>query len=440
MSQIETIMLVVLGLVVLLLGILLLGRGLWSVRSGGNKPRRIGKSAPKTVTEIQKTLNRSRVWIYKWLKRAKSGKPEWFFDVSRAPHNQPCKIDKELEQAIVNSRIKLSKRDTPQTQYAFCGAIAIHQELDSLGFRIKPALSTINRVLKRNDLIAQQGKDAKKRSSKQYYPEIKARHPGHLHQLDLVTPRYIKGFGAVISVNRIDVYTSQANLEQYRSKGADSIISFIIKDWKTFGRPRYLQLDNEASFRGSLYHPRTFGKLSRFCLNFGVELVFIPFNEPWRNAHIESFNSRFDKMLWQPEIFKDLYHMRTESKKFRVKHNNYQEYRKNNFKNQKPKSYATRYLSESFTFDPRFDLPITRGRLHFVRLVNEDGNISILNENFYVDKNLSFQYVWVILSTKDLNLKIWYQATADAPKELIKTQAYTLREPVKNRIPMSKFC
>ena len=58
-------------------------------------------------------------------KRAKSGKPEWFFDVSRAPHNQPCKIDKELEQAIVNSRIKLSKRDTPQTQYAFCGAIAI---------------------------------------------------------------------------------------------------------------------------------------------------------------------------------------------------------------------------------------------------------------------------------------------------------------------------
>jgi hypothetical protein len=97
-------------------------------------------------------------------------------------------------------------------------------------------------------------------------------------------------------------------------------------------------------------------------------------------------------------------------------------------------------LPESFTFDPTPDLPITRGRLHFVRLVNEDGNISILNENFYVDKNVSFQYVWVILSTKDLNLKIWHQATADAPKELIKTKAYTLREPVKNRIPMSKFC
>ena len=240
-------------------------------------------------------------------------------------------------------------------------------------------------------------------------------------------------------MNRIDVYTAQANLEQYQSKGADSVISFLIKDWKMFGIPRYLQLDNEASFRGSLYHPRTFGKLSRFCLNFGVEIVFIPFNEPWRNAHIESFNSRFDKMLWQPEVFKDLDHMRVESKKFRDKHNNYQEYRKNNFKNQKPKSYETRYLPESFTFDPISDLPITRGRLHFIRLVDEDGNISILNENFYVDKNLSFQYVWAIISTNDLNLKIWYQATDDAPKELIATVAYTLRETVKNRIPMSKF-
>ena len=101
-------------------------------------------------------------------------------------------------------------------------------------------------------------------------------------KLDLVTPRYIKGFGVIISVNRIDVYSSQANLEQFQNKGADSIISFLIEDWKMFGIPHYLQLDNEASFRGSLYHPRTFGKLSRFCLNFGVELVFIPFNEPWR--------------------------------------------------------------------------------------------------------------------------------------------------------------
>ena len=241
-------------------------------------------------------------------------------------------------------------------------------------------------------------------------------------------------------MNRIDVYTARANLEQYQSKGADSVISFITDDWKAFGIPRYLQVDNEASFRGSLYHSRTFGKLTRFCLNFGVELVFIPFNEPWRNAHIESFNSRFDKLLWQPEVFKDLDHIRSESKKFRDKHNNYQEYRKNNFSKQNPKSYKTRYLPDDFSFDVSRHLPITRGKLHFVRSVDEKGNVNVLNENFYVDKNLSFEYVWIILNTKDQTLKTWYQATKDAPKELLKTESYKLREPVKNKIPVSKFC
>lgn len=332
------------------------------------------------------------------------------------------------------------KRETPETKYAFCGAVAIHQELNNLGYRYKPSLSTINRVLKRNGLTNKIKKTEKEKSHKKYYPEIKARHPGYLHQLDLVTPRYIKGFGVIISVNRIDVYSAQANLYQYQSKGAESVIRFIIDDWKTFGIPRYLQLDNEASFRGSLYHPRTFGKLSRFCLNFGVELVFIPFNEPWRNAHIESFNSRFDKMLWRPKVFKDLNHVRSESKKFRDKHNNYQEYRKSNFSKQKLYSYKTKYLPESFTFDTSRNLPITGGKLHFIRMVEEDGNINILNENFYAGKNLSFQYVWAIVNTKECNVRIWYQAAKDAPKELIKTKFYKLREPVKYRIPVNKFC
>jgi len=394
----------------------------------------------KNVTQIHRELNRTRDWVYKWLERSQSGQSDWFLDQSRAPHSKPGKIGQELEQAIVSSRVKLAKRDSPETKYAFCGAVAIHQELDNLGYRNKPALSTINRVLKRNGLIAKDKKEAKEKSSQKYFPHIKAMHPGHLHQLDLVTPRYVKGFGVIISVNRIDVYTAQANLEQYQSKGADSVIRFIIDDWKAFGIPRYLQLDNEASFRGSLYHPRTFGKLSRFCLNFGVELVFIPFNEPWRNAHIESFNSRFDKMLWQSIDFKDLDHLRSESKKFRDKHNNYQEYRKNIFGKQQPKSYQARYLPKSFSFDISRDLPITRGRLHFVRMIKENGNINILNEDIYVDKNLSFEYVWAIISTKDYNVKIWYQPIKDAPKELLKTKSYELREPVKNKIPVKKFC
>jgi hypothetical protein len=255
----------------------------------------------------------------------------------------------------------------------------------------------------------------------------------------LISPRYIKGFGAIVSVSRIDVYTGQANLDQYRSKGAQSVIGFLIDDWKHFGIPRYLQLDNEAAFRGSLYHARTFGKLARFCLNFNVELVFIPFNEPWRNAHVESFNSRFDELLWQPHVFKDLDHIKSESRKFRDKHNNYQQYRKQTFTRQNNTSFTKRVLPKNFTFDAAQDLPVTPGRMHFIRLVDEKGYVNILNEDFYIDEKLSFEYIWAILNTKEQHLDIYYQATKEAPKQLVKTKEYKVREPVKNRIPAKKF-
>ena len=118
---------------------------------------------------------------------------------------------------------------------------------------------------------------------------------------------------------------NQANLEQYTDKGAESIINFLINDWKAFGRPDFYNLITKASFRGSLYHVKTFGKLSRFYLKFGVEIVFIPFKEPWRNGYIENFNKRFNDLLWRSKQFKNLRELRVESKKFREKHNNYQE-------------------------------------------------------------------------------------------------------------------
>lgn len=201
-----------------------------------------------------------------------------------------------------------------------------------------------------------------------------------------------------------------------------------------------MQLDNEASFRGSLYHPKTFGKLTRFCLNFGVELIFIPFSEPWRNAYIESFNSRFNERLWLFQKFTDLEHLRIEAKQFRAKHNNFQIYKKKHFSKQGLYGYAKRFFPKSFKFDLSTELPITDGKIHFVRLVNEKGYVSIFNENFYINKDLSFEYIWATIFTKEQGLKISYQATKDSESELIKSVSYKLREPVKNRIPIKNFC
>ncbi|MDR4499574.1 MAG: transposase [Candidatus Scalindua sp.] len=109
--------------------------------------------------------------------------------------------------------------------------------------------------------------------------------------------------------------------------------------------------------------------------------MFIPFKEPWRNGYIENFNKRFNELLWQSKRFKDLKELRVESKKFRDKHNNYQKYKKDNFSQQYCKGYTRRLLPEGFTFDPSEELPITRGRIHFVRLVDEKGILQFSMKN-----------------------------------------------------------
>lgn len=275
---------------------------------------------------------------------------------------------------------------------------------------------------------------------KKYYPIIQAQYHGHIYESDLVTPRYIAGYGPIVSVNRVDIYTSQANLDQYISKGADSIIDFSSEDWKIYPKPTFLKIDNEASFRGSMFHPRTFGKLTRFCLNFGVQMIFIPFNEPWRNPYVEGFNSRFNELLSLSHKFNDLDDIKRESKHFRDQHNHFQIYKKNTFSKQKHRSYTVNRFPSNFYFDPANELPITRGKIHFIRLVDEKGYMNILNEPFYVNKDLCFQYVWATINTDDQKLCMLYQAAEHLPRNLIKTFEYKLREPVKNRIPIKQFC
>jgi len=392
-----------------------------------------------SVTDISRTLHRSRNWVYKWINRGKSEEENWFLNETTEPRNKPNKIAQEIESEIINSRVRLIKRETAETKYSFCGAIAIHHDLDRKGVDEKPSLTTINRVIKRNGLVITENQKAKNDRPEKYYPWAIARYPGFLQQLDIITPLYITGYGKVVSINRIDVYNGHANLDQYDAKNTESVLGFLIKDWQAFGIPRYIQVDNEAAFKGGLYHPKTFGRLVRFCLNFGVQLIFIPFKEPWRNGHIESFNNRFEQLVWYRYRFKNLEHLRAESIKFKKQHNEYQTYKKNEFGKHSGYSFTNIFLPEDFYFDSSIPLPITTGFIHFIRFVDNNGYTSIFNETIYIENKLSFEYVWCVLNTREQKILIYYKATKKAQKELVKIEQYKLRESVKNRIPMNRF-
>ena len=75
-------------------------------------------------------------------------------------------------------------------------------------------------------------------------------------------------------------------------------------------------------------------------------------------------------------------------------------------------------------------LPITEGRLHFLRLVSAEGTIVVLNETWHVHKRLAGQYVWATLWTHRQRLEIYQRRSLQAKARLLKTYRYAMPEPV----------
>ena len=242
------------------------------------------------VSKICESVNRSRVWFYKWLKRYQSGDKNWHKDVSKAPKTVFNKSSSVIEAVVIRIRKELFN-----SKYSQSGAQAIHYELLSRG-HTPPPLITINRILKRNNLIYKK-RFHNKISKGKIYPYSYSL----CQQMDFVGPRYLSGGIRFYFLNIIECETHSANIFVQNNRDSWSICQNLIYFWKVFGLPDFLQIDNDLAFIGSLRHPGAFGKVIRLCLHLGITPVFIPQAEPWRNGIIEHFNN-----LMQEHLLKSL--------------------------------------------------------------------------------------------------------------------------------------
>jgi len=145
------------------------------------------------------------------------------------------------------------------------------------------------------------------------------------------------------------------------------------------------------------------------------------------NGTIEDFNGDFGEKLWEREQWTDLEHIRSEAKIFLMRHNNRQDWK---YRKTDPETIPHRKLPENFEIDVH-NLPITEGKVHFIRQVKEDGAISVLNEDFDVDKSLAYEYAWATIGTKQEQLMIYYREKNEEEAGLIKIYEYKIGENVK---------
>ena len=351
---------------------------------------------------IYNSLGKTKRWFYFWLNRYNPKDENWYKDKSKANKVIHSKTDKELESLVCNIRSKLAK-----TKYAQIGALAIQWELKKLGVKPIP-IWTINRIIKRNKLV-KKPEIYEKRNK--LYPKIGVTLPNQLHQLDLVGPRYLgKGKGnKFYSFNLIDIFSNAAKIKPCLSKRDIFATESLVSAWQKIGIPKYLQVDNELSFKGSNRYPRTFGDVIKLCLYLGVEIIFVPEAEPWRQGVIEKFNDVYDKMFFRAQVFKDFDHLSRESLVFENFHNNNHRYGK--LKGKTPwavhASVTKKVLPKSFNLHKRH-IPFRDGRVSFIRLTDKEGRARFFTETFLVDKDLSNEYVKGTIFTKPGLLKCYY--------------------------------
>ena len=227
--------------------------------------------------------------------------------------------------------------------------------------------------------------------------------------MDLVGPRYIKGDGRFYSMNVIDLYSHRVFIESSRTKEDDNIANGLLRCWKSMGLPDFLQIDNELSFRGSNRYPRSLGIVLRLCLHFGIQPVFIPVREPWRDGIIEHFNDTYDKKFFRRQWFSSYAMLKRQSKNFQQFHN--KNHRYSCLRGKTPLEVIESDAFEPLTLGPNTRMPklnfLPDGTISLIRFIRSDRILNIFGEKFEVSKDLVYSYVQAMIVTEIHTLQVY---------------------------------
>ena len=371
--------------------------------------------AGQKPTAIWSSMCYSKRWFYKWRKRQREGESGWYQARSRSPHTSPYRTPGEIEEIVKLIRLELYNQDL------FCGAQAIRWRMEELEVMPLPSVRTINRILARHELTHRRTGRYQPKGKK--YPGLKAVKPGDVHQSDLVGPCYLRGPVRFYSLHSVDLGTGRCGIEPM-ARGKKDAMSAIWAIWRRLGLPKYQQVDNEMVFYGSPTHPRGMGKLIRLCLLNGIEPVFIPMREPWRNGVVEKFNDhwrqKFLDRVWM-ESAKDL---KRESLLYEQRHNSRYRYSKLGGKTPQESLAASRvplrFPATEKAPQPPLAKP-TRGRYHVVRFIRSDRILNIFSEKFRMPAETVYEYVRATIDVAKQKLLVY------CDDQLVDERGYRLR-------------
>lgn len=387
----------------------------------------------KTPVEVAQELGRSLFWVYKWRKRFFESQ-DWqaLRDHSHTPKSQPRKLPCKVLQAIRQTRSELEAEAAEPGKLSYIDAHAVYARLRKNGITPLPSISSIERELRAAKLTrpyqAKEGQEV-------IYPHLHPTRPLQLVQVDIV-PHYLPGGPCVACFNAIDVVSRYPTGQQSLQKGSQEAANFLLQVWRELGIPEYTQVDNESCFSGGFTHPGVLGKVLRLALSVGTQLIFSPFRHPESNGYVERFHQDYSKNVWDKIELPDLQAVQRHSPAF------FEEYRHSEHHSAlnghcpadlHPVLVHSPLPSESHSSDR---LPLTAGQVHFIRRVDQDKQVMILNIHWDVPAAKPDQGVWATLqfTPKGASLQIYDQAPDAKSRSCLAEHVFLLKEEV---VPLS---
>lgn len=382
-----------------------------------------------SLRAVRTQVKRSREWLLKWRKRFAEQGIRGLHGQSRRPHHQPTTVSKGITQLIAQTHRRLSK-----VQVGLVGAQAILHEMHALMPRQHlPCPATIYRKLHQTGEIV-----PVKTKPKPYYPWPSEELTTHA-SLDAIdwTCRFLEGGTKVYAFHTLNLRTWAMYQTLSKDKTLTTAQAHMLGVWKTRGIPHFLQLDNDAVFCGGYKTERVLGAFVRLCLFVGVELIFIPFKEPQHNYQVEQLNGLWGgSAFWKRHHFQSFHNVQHWTQKF-IKwymHDYTPPILEGHTPIQQQRTEHRPHLTHQMRQLIPDILPITAGRIHFIRRVQPDGSIRILNEIWPVSKWLMGRYVWATVTTHSRSLDIWYRRNSHTSWRLVKHVDYDLGETVHHRV------
>jgi putative transposase len=376
----------------------------------------------ESKSRIARQLGKSRLWVIRWAARYQPDDPEGSLQDRDCAPKQPHRgWPEQVRQMAIQSRKARQEGQQPGYKYALISAAAIHYELRQLGINPTPPVRTIHAWLKEAGLVGKDKAIGHEKKPAKPYPAPSSRTSNDLHELDLKGPFYLSGSPQkyYLAVLR-DAYSKRVALAVLESMQMEPIIDFLLVAWGKLGLPKVLQMDNGLEFRGSNLYPRSPSKLARVCLDLGVEPLFIPPREPWRNGVVENLNGLLDRLFLEKERFVDFAHLKTCAAEVEMAINT--THRLPALEGKTPSEAANtstfRMMPEHYDWRKR-NLQLVKGKISFIRLVRKSGRITLTaSDKFEIGTELQWQYVLATIDIEAHRLDIFFQG------ELIKSFEY----------------